>query len=329
MTLLTVMLAAAFTLISAEFRTTDASFGMRRAYITAQVGLAEYLVQNRALNGVAWYDSVRVTLTDGYADVVARKMMDSSAAGPALWLIRSQGTITTATLSGEPLAQRTVATLARQSIGGLPTLAGFVAANPVVLTGAGTNNPLRGIDGCGTADNKALVVARGDYTSGGAVAPLGGIDSLATRSAVLDSTHIDWNALLGGSFTPDYIAPSWPAWGSGYPVGLVNGDFTGSLPGGVGLLVVKGNLLITGGTWQGIILVGGWVRRPTGSTAQVNGMVVSGLNNLVTPNSVGPDSLDRSGPNLQWNSCSVTNAILGLATLTPLRNLWIDTWSSY
>lgn len=331
MTLLTVMLAAAFSLVSAEFRTTDNAFAMRRAYAVAQAGLSEYLIMNRLISGSTTYDSVRITAADGYADVVARRLVDSTTAMPALWVVRSVGTITTAGLTGTPQASRTVGTLAYLNGGYLPSPAAFVAANPIVLTGSGPN-PLRGQDGCTAANRRSLLVAHGDYTNGvsGEPLPPDGIDSLATRQAVLDSTHIDWAALVNGNFTPDYVVPAWPVW-SGYPVGYAPGDVTIGNGGRAGILVVRGNLTLAGAgssQWNGIILVGGSVK--VTAQAQVSGMIISGLNNLITPNSVGADTILRSAsPVFQWHSCYFSAALAGLSALAPLSKHWIDTWSTY
>ena len=78
-TLLTVMLAASFLLVSAEQRTTDNSFGTARALALAQAGQQNYLAQNRGLSDTSSYDSSRVTLVLGYADVVATKLRPSHA----------------------------------------------------------------------------------------------------------------------------------------------------------------------------------------------------------------------------------------------------------
>jgi hypothetical protein len=259
--------------------------------------------------------------------------VDSSAVGRALWIVRSQGTVTTAGLSGTPMASRTVGTLANLDGGYLPTPAAYVAANPVVVYGGGSvTSPLRGADGCATpsASRAALLVAQGAYSLAGP-APLPGVDSLATQQAVLDSTHIDWASLINGNFTPDYTVPAWPVW-AGYPVGYAPGDVTIDNGGRAGILVVRGNLTFAGSgasQWNGIILVGGWVRVTPPAQPLVSGMIISGLNNLITPNSVGPDSIPQAGAVFQWHSCYAAAALAGLSALRPLRHHWIDTWSTY
>ena len=58
-------------------------------------------------------------------------------------------------------------------------------------------------------------------------------------------------------------------------------------------------------------------------------MVETGLNNLVTPNSVGPNQLEHGRIDIAWNSCNVANVTGGLASMVPIRGSWIDTWSTY
>jgi hypothetical protein len=148
---------------------------------------------------------------------------------------------------------------------------------------------------------------------------------------VLDSTHIDWASLLAGDFTPDYTSPSWPIW-SGYPIGYAAGNFT--LPGGsrVGTLVVQGDLTISANSsWGGILIVGGRVRIPNPTGVAIRGAVISGLNNVITPGSVGLDTLYRSpgSATFQWSSCEAGWAVGALAAMSPLKNGYIDTWASY
>lgn len=333
MTLLTVMLTAAFILVSAEFRTTDNAFAMRRAYMLAQAGLQDYLTQNRLLAGGTIYDSTRVTLTDGYADVVARRLIATSAYGRELWVVRSSGVVTAGALSGQTQAQRVVALLATYQAGSLPARGTLVAANATVISGSGFH-PLDGNDGCSGGTNDFIMTASGDYTSPGSPQAKPNSMSptfLASRAAVLDSIGIDWAALLAGDFTPDYEYPTWPVW-SGYPVGLATGDVTLTGITGVGILVVTGNLTLTSPfSWSGIIVVGGSLTAAggTGAPMRIDGMVATGLNNLVTPNSVGPNQLEHARIDIAWNSCNVANVIGGLASMSPIRGSWIDTWSTY
>ena len=112
MTLLTVMLTAAFILISAESRTTDNSLTMGRAHALAQAGLQKYLTLNRGIGPGTNMDSVRLTFSAGYADVIGSRLVAPNDNGVALWLVRSTGVLTGSTLTGLTTARRSVAQLA-------------------------------------------------------------------------------------------------------------------------------------------------------------------------------------------------------------------------
>ena len=334
MTLLTVMLTAAFILVAAESRTTDNSLAMGRAHALAQAGLQTYLTLNRGISPGTNSDSVRLTFPAGYADVIGSRLVAPGPTGVALWLVRSTGVLTGSTLTGLTTARRSVAQLASFNPGSLPLRGVFVSAHPVAVIDffgfGGLSDPVSGVDACGvSAPKRELTIANGTLTGS-----LGGItpDYLASAAAVLDSTHIDWASLLAGNFTPDYIAPSWPSF-SGYPIGYAPGNLT--LPGGtrVGILVVQGDLTINDlSHWGGIIIVGGHVRTTSNFpiNVQVRGAVISGLNNLITPGSVGLDTLYRGwGTSFQWNSCEAGWAAGAMASMSPMSNGYIDTWANY
>lgn len=332
MTLLTVMLTAAFILISAESRTTDNSLAMGRAHALAQAGLQKYLTLNRGIGPGTNSDSLRLTFSAGYADVIGTRLVAPNPGGVALWLVRSTGILTGSTLTGLTTARRTVAQLASFNPGVLPLRAAFVAAHPVTVIDffgfGGLSDPVSGTDACGVSNHRELTIAAGTLSG-----TIGGItpDYLANNNAVLDSTHIDWASLLAGNFTPDYIAPTWPAF-VGYPIGYAPGNLTLSGGGRVGILVVQGDLILNSGAgWNGILLVGGRVRMPVFPISiQVRGAVVSGLNNLVTPGSVGLDTLYRGwGVSFQWSSCEAGWSVAAMAAMSPMKNGYIDTWSNY
>lgn len=147
-TLLTVMLAASFLLVSAEQRTTDNSFGTARALALAQAGLQNYFAQNRGLSDTSSYDSTRIPLVLGYANVVATRLRPAGAStgSPlALWVVRSSGVATSPVMAGQTQGSRTLAQFAQLNQGLLPARAALVALNGVQITGSGTN-PLSGSD---------------------------------------------------------------------------------------------------------------------------------------------------------------------------------------
>jgi len=333
-TLLTVMLTAAFILISAESRTTDNSFANQRALAIAEAGLQQFLATSRSITGSTWYDSTYTsyTFTNGYAAVGATKLVDTTQGPLAIWLVRSYGYVTDPRLGGQPQARRVVAQLAIGTPGSLPIRAALVSGNATTLTGLSTYpNPIDGHNSCGGSDTVALAIAAGDYSdpTGGTSAPYDSTETFASRAILLDSTHINWAQLLAGDFTPDYVvtSASWPAVPSGYPVYGAAGNLTTPTGTRYGILVATGDITLNGTQWYGIIVAGGRIILPASSA--VYGAVITGLNNMVSPGSVGANQIDRQNHGITWDSCSIANVTASLGSLTPLNNAWIDTWSTY
>ena len=332
MTVLTVMLAAAFVLVSAEYRVTDNSFASSRALALAQAGLQNYFASGHNLTGSA--DSTIYTFSNGYARVAAFKLRDLSATRQALWVVRSIGFDTVRAQPGQPNGQRAIAQFAQFQPGVLPGLAAVVAPNGVFLTGSSGAAP-SGADApfCSPlSSNFGMVVPSGGWGGDTLIpAPTGtpvGVNPLYTSAAqIVDSTRIDWPALLGGQFTPDYTTspPCMHARqvAGGFPVGLCVGS--ASLNNRrYGLLVVTGNVTLESGVhWDGILVVGGNVNanRPN---VVVHGMIISGLSGA----SVAPDTLQR-GNTIQWASCYNGPSVATLSGLVPIKNAWVDNWSTY
>lgn len=342
MTLLTVMLATAFLLISAETRTTDSSFAASRALALAQAGQQAYFSSPHGI--VATYDSVHYTFPGGFARVVARRLHDSTATQQQLWVIYSTGVDTTRSLGGQPNGLRTIAQLARLQAGSLPARAAMIAANGVRFLGNG-DNPINGADAAfcwPQHDSTGLTVGVSGAVDSSPPpppkpAPAGspGQEVLASDQAVLDSTRIDWVRLVdAGEFTPDYIATppcTHSQQLSGFPSGVCNGNAT--LSGRrYGILVVTGDAdLANGAHWDGILLVGGRLTTPTGgsSTYTVHGMVITGLN-MLKGQAVQANQLRRGTSRvIQWASCYTAPSVTGLAAFTPVKGTWFDNWALY
>jgi len=346
LTLVTVMLAAAFVMVSAEYRTTDNSFASARALAIAQAGLQNYFAMGHILTGTS--DSTRYTYSGGYARVRAWRLRDSTTTGPeepALWVVRAIGYDTSNAPAGQPNAQRAVAHFAQLNRGTLPARAAMVAANGVTMLGAlAAANPINGVNtgflavpGCVLPVNDdtvgLTVPAAGGYTSGApATSPGNGIEYLASAGEVLDSTRIDWAALLGGQFTPDYVNQLPPAGNSTYQAHYFTGDMT--IPSGQrrGLLVVNGDVTFGSGMhWDGIIVAGGQILGGTNVSYIVHGVVISGLN-ISQGEAVQPNRILRSPTSsrvIQWDWCYAQASIGALSYLIPLKNAWVDNWSLY
>ncbi len=336
LTLLTVMLTAAFILVSAEFRMTDNTFAAARALARAQAGLQQYFAATPAVTPASTYDSTRYTLGGGYVDVVATRIAPASGTTLSQWLVRATGYSTEGALSGSPQATRTVAQVARLNPGLLYLRAALVSANPVQITGiAGLPNPIDGRNtACGVGgDTVGLTYPTGGYSEPAIGANPSGSPSMQAfaEAAVLDSTRINWPALLAGDFSPDYnvTGGTWPAPPGGYPVYYAAGNITVSGTR-YGLLVATGDVTINfGATWYGVIIAGGRLIGP--SFFRVRGSVITGLNNAVSPGSVGASTLPRQlfGTGIEYSRCEVNSTMATLGSMTPLRNGWIGGWGAW
>lgn len=355
-TLLTVMLAASFLLVSAEQRTTDNSFGTARALALAQAGLQNYFSQNRGLADSSVYDSVRVPLVLGYADVVATKVRPggaSSGSPLALWIVKSAGVATSPVQVGQTQGSRVIAQFAQLNLGVLPARAALVTLNGVAVTGNPSDlYPLSGEDqnpgicagnpGGAAADTFAVSVPGARYSDVGTTPPtsrygIATVEPYGTYDRLYDSTHVDWADLLAGNFIPDYTIPPspWPTPGNADRlVGYIDGDVTipavpGGSPGMRGMLVVKGSVRLSEDShWDGIILAGGYLSAPPGTDYILHGMVVTGLNRVLGQ-PVPPDTVERGFARIQWSWCHVHTSINALSSLVPVKNGWADTWTTH
>ncbi|MFI5279656.1 MAG: hypothetical protein ACHQU1_04110 [Gemmatimonadales bacterium] len=350
MTLLTVMLTAAFIMASAEFRASDNSLASSRALSLAQAGLENYFSQQRSLDTSSTYDSVRISFSNGYADVVGRRIRAQTTNRLPRWLVRSIGTATDPRQPGQVQGQRAVAQVAELNNNVIPSRAAIVALNGIVMTGTSTN-PINGTNanigsswvvGCITppgADTAAATVGNPpSYVNGGVGAsfpqPTRQVQSSWSASVVYDSTHIDWQRVLALDFSPDYVG-SLPPECSGnstvcpYESHYYAGDVTVPptvVTGRRGLLIASGNVTITGSHWDGIIIAGG--RLIATGTFILHGMAITGLR-CGTSTCPAVDSIPRGTGQLYWDWCYTHAAIGGLNGLVPFKNTWVDTWSLY
>lgn len=365
-TLLTVMLTAAFIMIGAEYRTSDNSLANSRALAIAQAGLQSYFSQDRPLDSTGTPDSIRLTLSGGYADVVAQRVRAKTTTERAVWLVRSHGWATDPTQPGQSLAHRVVTQLAWLNDGTLPARAAMVAVNGarVLGTGSGATNPLSGVNfnpavaGCtpqsgSAADTFGVSVPTGEYAQAGSPGdwPDGegtnGVEYAGAASTLYDLTRIDWQDVVNGDFIGDIAMPggSWPSpLNADYPTILATGNVTLPSSGGSynsqpvrGVLLATGDVFVPNQThWDGLIIAGGRLRLTSLANNYVlHGMVITGLN-VGLGFSVQADTIMRSGSSggpgdarIRWSRCYARLAITGLASLTPIRGTWVDTWSLY
>lgn len=339
-TLLTVALVAAFSTIGGERRVNENQKAQLTALALSETGLEQFLV-NRVAMGFsnvvpAPYESTRVTLPEGYADVVlqqVRPALDSTM--KPLYVVRSHGVETRRSLRAwVPHAEHTVSQLAFWESTPIVVFAGWTS-----LTGLqenGGSGTLSGSDACAVKTAVAGVAVPsvpGYSQNGGSPVPTGNppILSLGTVQQMASLVKINWSGIVNGTaVTPDVdlARDPWPSFAdpSYWPVIIARGDL--SLPGsGRGTLIVSGDLTISGSLrWDGVILVGNSLRSNGNNT--VEGATISGLNvKLGGAPPVG--SVGNGTKTYRYNSCDVDNAMQRFRGLKTLPNTWADNWSTY
>ena len=341
---LTIMIAGGFSLVSAERRSVADQKSQISAFRIAEQGLEIFLIRRDSLltaqMGAGGYshvplakDSVRITLTGGYADVSLTRLRPPKGSQSGLYVARSRGVETAGAYAGTPQGVRTVAQYVLWEPAPMQVLAGWTALSGLQKNGlAGT---IGGIDLC--HDSAAIagvdVPVNPGYT--GKVVAVGDppVDSVAP-----DSVAIDWNGIVNlGAITPTITIPggSWPtaamtaayadSTSTYYPIIRINGDY--SLPSsGKGMLIVTGNLTVSGSVgWKGVLLVGGDIT--SNGNNGIQGATVSGLN--VKLGTYVPSSTANGTKQYNYNSCEVAKATTTMGALVTLRNTWVDNWVEY
>jgi hypothetical protein len=334
--LLTIGLVAVYNLNVAELRVTDDQREQLEAFSIAESGREQFLV-NRAAFGFnasppAAAESARVTLPNGYADVVLSRVRPMVGTAPALYVLRSHGVRTRTLHAGSPRAERTVAQYLYWSSATMAVLAGWTSLSG--LNKNGNSGSLSGVDLCVPAQPSVAGVAVPTGTYTGPTGPVSGsppISNLGTPAEAANSVKIDWAGIVAGTaVTANIVIPggAWPSFADPnyWPTIRVNGNFT--LPGnGRGMLIVTGNLTISGSdTWDGVVLTGGNVT--SNGNNNVRGATVTALNvklgQVVPPNDVG-----NGNKTFGYNSCNVARAVNRTAALVAYQNGWMDNWASY
>ncbi|MEK7668884.1 MAG: hypothetical protein AAB409_09565, partial [Gemmatimonadota bacterium] len=87
----------------------------------------------------------------------------------------------------------------------------------------------------------------------------------------------------------------------------------------------------SGTHWDGIIVAGGKVDARA-TEFRVHGMIISGLN-ISQGINVQRNQVRRQGGGgtrtIQWDWCYATASIASLSYLIPIKNAWVDNWSTY
>ncbi|MFN2636155.1 MAG: pilus assembly PilX N-terminal domain-containing protein [Gemmatimonadaceae bacterium] len=334
---LTIMIAGGFSLVSAERRSVADQKSQISAFRIAEQGLEIYLVRRDSLlSGTPGYkkvpgqkDSVIINMTGGYANVSLTRLRAPRGNQSGLYVIRSKGVETEGAYAGTPQGVRTVAQYVLWEPAPMQVLAGWTALSGLQKNGAA--GTIGGIDVCGMSDTVAGVVVPLNPGYTGKTVAVGDppIDTVAP-----DSVEIDWNAIVnqnaiqatitipGGSF-PSVAAFADTTY---YPIIRINqADYT--IPNsGQGMIIATGNITISGSTsWNGVLLVGGDIT--SNGDNGVYGATISGLN--VKLGTYVPSSTANGTKEYKFNSCEVSKATSPAGALVTLRNTWVDNWVEY
>ena len=349
-------LTAAFNILSGERSADDATLQGEAAVALAESGIQQAL-RNRASIGLsetpgAAAESVRVTLTGGYVDVIQQQLrpqIDDAQTG--VYLIRTRGvrTKTGSYGAGNSVSYATlIATYKRISMTVQSSMTGING-----IKKAGSSGLISGHDVCGQKPSLPAVAVPEDPGVTGTGQWQNSLegsvkaDTLAgDPEAMADEVPIDWDAIVNdGAITPDYDVPtvSFPtaAWftanPSKWPTIIVrngpNPSTEWALPNfGRGLLIIFGDLNLNGSTagWDGVVLVGGRLR--SNGANEVQGATVTGLNVKLGYSVEDNDVNELNGTKkFLYNSCKVASAMNGSggASLRSYQNTWSNTFKSY
>jgi hypothetical protein len=334
---LTIMVAGGFSLVSAERRSVADQKSQISAFRIAEQGLELFLVRRDSLMaGKPCFshmpgpcpDTAIIPMTGGTATVTLTRLRPVNGSQSGLFVVRSKGVETVGAYAGTPQGVRTVAQYVLWQPASMQVLAGWTALSGLQKNGAA--GTIGGIDLCADSNAIAGVVVPINPGYSGKVVEVGNppIDSVAP-----DSVAIDWNAIVNlNAITPTITIPggSFPSAAqfadtTFYPIIRINGDY--SIPtSGQGMLIVTGNLTISGSTtWKGVLLVGGDIT--SNGNNGVQGATVSGLN--VKLGTYVPVSTANGTKSYNYNSCEVAKSTMSSGALVTMRNTWVDNWVEY
>lgn len=358
MFLLVGAVASGFAMLSGERAADDSSLQSEAAFALAETGLQQGL-RNRAGLGLptvpaAAYESTRVTLSNGYADVITTQLRTAvGTTVPALYLVRSRGvnTRTGAANSGDAMQMASAfATFQQMTMTVQSSMTGINGINK-----AGASGIISGVDQCplgsgGSGNILPAVAVPADPGFTGQSGPLEGnpkVDTIgATAEEAAESVPFNWDAIVNdNAITPDFDIP---AAGTGFPtqtwfndnptlwptIIVRNGPDPSTLYtltiSGRGMLIVFGDLRLNGSAagWKGIILIGGRLR--SDGTNEVQGATITGLNVKLGFNVDDNDVNDLNGTKQYlYNSCNVTSALAGMGSFRVFQNSWANSFPTY
>lgn len=336
--LATVLGAALLTMSAAEQRIVSATALQSDAYTIARGGIERFLVERIRLGFTrvppAPVESTRLTFPDGYADVVLTELRAEQGTEPALYVLRSRGMRLDRGSPRRPLAERTIAQYARWQNATMQVRAAWASLQGIAWRNSA--GALEGSDACGAAATVAGVAvpdAPGFQQGPGKVVPNGAPNQLLLGPPLLapDSIAVNWARIRAGGLVAGEVAIPGSAWPTAaswndpnfWPVVVVQGNFT--LPtDGRGLLVVTGNLRLSGGRgWDGVVLVGGTVIEQGGN--RVFGTLLSGLDRKLGVPAAAMDTV-QGAMTVRYHSCHIKRALDAFRGLSAYRNATVDHW---
>lgn len=334
-TIVTIMLAAAFTRAASEHTISQGTDASLSALGVAQSGLQSFFGDTFSIRP-SESDSFRYNVVDGYAWVFPKIIQrPADTLDNFIYIVRSEGYVIHANQGSTPVAKRTVAQFAKWQTGTMDVDGALVVPNGIISRNGSANLQIYG-------NNAPLCTPMPSVASIRAPIPdsIGGVD-VDTITATMTSTFqagwpgpvaigtgVLWNMIIGGNFTPDYA--SIQLGDATYSSQMVIGNATISNGTGTGLLIVTGDLTFAGGfvIWDGVILVGGKIEFNAGDTF-VYGTVISGLSEQF---GISPPPSEIGGAydaRIQYASCRVQQALASLTGFVPVQNAWIDNWATY
>ena len=350
LTVMTIALAAAYTLNGTEAQIGDDYEEQVAALALAESGRHRFLTDRAALGFTATPPAATevdtISYTDGVAIVTLTQIRPQVQQLPPLYLLTSRGVRAQGGPGNVPPAERTVAQYVYWDAMPLNVLAGWTSLSGIRKNGLNPNS-ISGIDqspgalgGCPAGLTAVAAVAVptvpgfdgnvGSLAGTPLVQPLG--DAAATAGAV----DIDWAGITSGTagITYDLVIPPatmpttafFTANPNYWPTIRVNGDLT-LMSNGRGTLIVTGNVVMQNNAqWEGVVLVGG-VMTSNGFTG-VRGAVVTGLNVLLGQ-AVPVTDVGNGDKAYRFDSCNTTRALRNQAKLRPIPNSWMDNVASY
>lgn len=334
---LSISLAAGFSLVIAERRGVDDQKAQVSAFVLAEQGLQMFFVRRDSLG----YNSippavkegpVRLYMNGGYADVQLDRVRPQQGSLAGLYVVRSKGVQTKGAIGGTPAGVRTVAQYAAWEPANIEVLAGWTALSGIKKNG--NSGSFLGVDAC--QDSAAVAgVAVPQVPGFNQPETADSVDTLGmTPQEAAAQVKVRWKGITNGSaLTPQYTIPpdAVPDFSDTtfYPVIKFIGDAgTSGFNNGRGVLIVTGNLDTGSGAtfnWKGLVLVGGDI---TGNgNNYIEGAIISALNVKLGMNV--PVNVVNGTKQYQYNSCELAKALMSLGALIPLPNTWVDNWVEY